>query len=212
MTRYEVLQNAVLAVIDKARTIFPPNDVHGIDHVQQHLGVTYTEKQLIEFVDLLWPDAVLRACAGTHVLVAGFPLSIGEMRTQRPDLFCWSFREDIFEDPFARDVRVGTRWHLIRKSPVPDSSPLGYKKQQLLLSRDEGVPLACELVYALVLHYLATGERLLADNYVRCANPDAPHCPFMIGGFWEGGMLVDACSDGSDGISGLGVASALKYP
>lgn len=124
MTRYEVLHNAVLAVAEKAHAILPPTDIHGIDQVEQHFGVTYTEKQLIELVDLPWPDKVLKERVGTHLLVADFPLSLNDLRALGGSL--WKQVYAWHETPFARDEQVGMRWYLIRKHPVSRSLNLTY--------------------------------------------------------------------------------------
>src|SRR5262249_43345915 len=147
--RYNVLHETVLAVADHARAILPPRDVHGIDQVQQHFGVTYAEQQLLELIDLPWPDEVLRACASTHVLVAGYPLAIDDLQKRHPALF----RADNGKWPFASaTTQVNLRWYLIRKSWVPGSLGKTYADQLGLLPPDQEVPRACEMTFALLLH------------------------------------------------------------
>lgn len=211
MTRYQVLRNAVLAVADKARAILPPTDVHGIDHVEQHFGVTYTEQQLISLVDLPWPDEVLRECAGTHLLVAGFPLSILDLFDRQSDLLWEEERGWLERGPFGREVRVHPRWYLLRKEAVPGSlDEKTYRAQLPLLTPYEEVPHASELAHATVLHFRATGERLLGRYWLRCADESSPGYRASVGFFISDLHVVGRWDDNR--MDCLGLASARKLP
>jgi hypothetical protein len=209
MARYEILHKTALTVADHARAILPPTDVHGIDQVQQYFGVTYTEQQLIELVDLPWPDEVLKECAGTHLLVAGCSLSIGEVKEKHCGLFgqnspCWYNNQ-----PFAHDERLGCKWYLLRKDWVPRSYHKRLNDQVKLLPPEEEVPLACEVTYVTILHRLVTGEWLHVDRYVRTSSHAKDGDRVTVGVRLQWGLCL---GDIDDAPHQIGLAYHRKLP
>lgn len=174
-----------------AMLALPPSDVHGVLDAERHLGARYTAAQLTVLSAIPWPEEVLRRCAGTHLLVAGCPLSILDLHARRPDGLLWGRERPWYDaEPFARRRRVGSRWHLLRKAPVPGSTQKTYARQKSLLRRGERVPRACEIGYAVILHHLVTGERLLRDVSVRCADRSSHGARVLVGQFFTSGLYI----------------------
>ena len=66
------------------------------------------------------------------------------------------------------------------------------------------------MVYTIIGHFLATGERLFEDIYVRCSDVDSVGYRVVVGGFGSNGLGVDGHWDDCRG-GGVGVASARKF-
>lgn len=189
-----------------ARWLLPPADVHGVLDAERHFGACYTPAQWMTLSTIPWSDDVLRKCAGTHLLVAGYPLSILDLLERRPDRIWGNECPWYTAEMFARRKRVGLRWHLLRKVPLPETTHRKFALQKALLPRNERVPRACEMVYALILHQLVTGERLLPDTSVRCADLSSHGARVLVGHYFTSGLYIGPeWGDRSD--RPLGVAS-----
>ncbi|MDQ3014744.1 MAG: hypothetical protein M3Q73_02685, partial [bacterium] len=153
------------------------------------------------------------ACKDTHVLMVVFTMSIIEIRDRfvnhQPRLF---HKQDWYNiDAFAKDKgEIG--WRLVAKTPVENSIGKKWDKQQKLLGKNDETPSARIMVYTMVGHFLATGERLFTDIYVRCSD----HLSVMSGGnrvvvgvFDSDGLIVNF-SWGDDRDSNIGLSSARK--
>jgi len=66
-----------------------------------------------------------------------------------------------------------------------------WNDKQALLSKDEETPTARIVVYTIVGHFLATGERLFEKIYVRCVDLDSDRRRVYVGRFGAEGMYVD---------------------
>src|SRR3989344_7080599 len=63
-----------------ARAIMGRNFL-GIEEVSQHLGVTFSDKQRAQLAEVPFAEATLQECKDTHILVAGYPLSVLDVRS-----------------------------------------------------------------------------------------------------------------------------------
>jgi hypothetical protein len=194
-----------------ARAVLGDSSVHGVEDVRRHLWVSYTPEQRRAFEVIPFGEETLRACAGTHLLVAGFPLSLVDVRGKIPQFFwhrkpAWYDRET---EAYWAQLPVELRWHLIRKEPVPDSSKKLYIEQRALLSLAEEVPRAGEVVYAMILHFLGTGQRLFENAWVRCRDQVSSSCRVVVGSFDAGGLCIHDWRD--ERIGCLGLAFARKF-
>src|SRR5262249_43250851 len=112
------------------------------------------------------------------------------------------------KESFAKE-RGGVGWYLIRKTPVPNSTSKTWAEQQALLTKDEVMPTARVMVYTVIGHYLATGERLLEITYVRCSDVVSVGRRVFVGYFNADGLVVsDYWDDNRHG--NIGVSSARK--
>ncbi|MCX6785695.1 MAG: hypothetical protein NTZ18_02470 [Candidatus Komeilibacteria bacterium] len=192
----------------RAREIMGAN-FFGIEEAVKHFGVNPSEQQLASLANIPFSAAVLEACQNTHLLVAVFPLSIVGIRGKvEHKLFC-SHKDAWYNGKkFAKDQGEAF-WQLVRKGPVPNSASKTWDEQQALLAPEEEVPAARVMVYAIIGHYLATGERLFKNVYIRCSDLVAGY-RVIVGHFYAAGLLVYYYLDGNCyGI--LGVASARKF-
>ncbi|MDE1919213.1 MAG: hypothetical protein KGH56_00785 [Patescibacteria group bacterium] len=192
----------------RAREIMGKN-FFGVEEAIKHFGVNPSKQQSAYLAEVPFSKAVLEACKNTHVLVAVFPLSILDIRG-KVDRRIFSSHEDSWynNQAFAKEKgEIG--WQLVRKTPVENSTNKTWNGQQTLLSKDDETPKAQVAVYTIIGHFLATGERLFENIYVRCSDfdSDVPHV--IVGHFDAEGLNVNYNWDDSR-HDNLGVASARK--
>jgi hypothetical protein len=134
----------------------------GINEVVNYYCLTYSTEQLEYLAKIPFSEATLRECKDTHLLVAGYPMTLGDPRLS----------VTMSDNFLAKKEKVGLRWYLIRKTAVEKSFSKTFGDQQRLLGPKDEVPRACELIYAVKLCFMATGEQLFENIYVRCIDQD----------------------------------------
>jgi len=182
----------------------------GIEEAIKHFGVNPSKQQLAYLADVPFTEEVLASVKDTHVLVAVFPMSILDVRAKVKDESGRLFYDQPWynKQAFAKDKgEVG--WQLVRKVPIADLTNKTWNEQQALLSKDEETPSAQVMVYTIIGHYLATGERLFENVYVRTSSVDSGGDRVGVGGFDGHGLDVnDWWVDDRNGR--IGVSSARK--
>lgn len=194
----------------QAREIMGKN-FFGIEEAQKHFGVTPTKAQLGYLAEIPFSEEVLTACKDTHVLVAVVPITILEIRSiakKQSDRTLF-YSQDWYDKQAFANEKAKLGWHLIRKTPVENSTAKNWKEQQALLSKDEETPTASVLVYTIIGHFLATGERLFEKIYVRTSSLDSDGDRVFVGRFDSLGLYVDLWS-GGDRHDGIGVSAGRK--
>lgn len=193
-----------------AREIMGKN-FFGIEEAIQHFGVNPTKQQLAALAEVPFSEEVLKSCKDTHVLVAVFPLSILDIRghaRKQSDRTLFYSQDWYDKQAFAKDKgEVG--WQLVRKEPIANSTSKTWNDQQALLSKDEETPTARIVVYTMIGHFLATGERLFEKIYVRCVDLDSGGGRVFVGSFDVEGLGVGRWND-DDRDDNVGVSAARK--
>ncbi|MFH1855577.1 MAG: hypothetical protein ABH810_04215 [bacterium] len=181
----------------------------GVEEAVKHFGVNPTRQQLATLSEIPFSEAVLEQSKDTHVLVAVFPLSILEIRGKVDSKLFYN-QSWYNKESFVKE-RGEVTWQLVRKTPVDDSTSKNWQEQQALIAKDNEVPGARVMVYTIIGHYLATGERLFEHIYVRASSVDSDGDRVSVGYFDSYGLFV---SDywGDDRSAFLGVSSARKFP
>lgn len=191
----------------RAREIMGGN-MFGVEEAIKHFAVNPSKQQLAYLAEVPFAESVLEACKDTHVLVAVFPMSILDIRGACKDQRLFYDQDWYNKQAFAKE-RGEVGWHLVRKTPVDDSTSKTWDEQQKLLGKDEETPSARVMIYTMIGHFRATGERLFENSYVRCSDRDSDGDRVDVGLFDGGGLHVDDDWD-DDRSSFLGVASARK--
>jgi hypothetical protein len=112
-------------------------------------------------------------------------------------------------EPFAT-FEEPARYRQLRMAAVPDSFDKNFKEQQALLPADEEVPSARVVVMGMVIHFLATDERLFPNVWVRCIDNDSDGLRIYVDPFRPDGLRIYGgwhVSRGGD----LGLASSRKF-
>lgn len=191
----------------RARAIMGKN-FFGVEKAIKHFGIKPNRKRLSTLAEIPFSEAVLKELKDTHILVAVFPHSINEMRRHACNGGLFS---DIFgreKEFFAKD-RGEISWQLVRKTPVDNSTMKNWPEQQALLGTEDTVPTAQVMVYAIISYFIATGERLFEQTYIRTSSTTAGCSQVNVGCFNSRGLTVD-CSWNGHCNEILGVASARK--
>lgn len=172
-----------------ARAIMGKN-FFGVEEAIKHFGVNPSKQQLAYLAEVPFTEEVLKSVKDTHVLVAVFPMSILDIRGKVERKLFYSHDDAWYnKQAFAKDKgEVG--WQLVRKVPIADSTNKTWNEQQALLSQDEETPKAQVMVYTIIGHFLASGERLFENIYVRCSDLDSGGIRVDVGRFAARGLYV----------------------
>lgn len=137
-----------------------------LDETEKTFRFSYTEFQRGQLTIIPWSAETLRACADTHVLFPGYPLTIAEMIKRQPIVNIWFGHA---ERTFVTQEKVELRWYLMRKGAMPYSVGRKFTDQLTLLSPQEEVPRACELMYGLALvKLLVSTDPIFHGGSARC--------------------------------------------
>ena len=192
----------------RAREIMRRN-CFGIEEAIRHFGVNPSRQQLAALAEVPFTEATLEECKNTHVLMTVFPLSIFEIRGKVQDNGLFYNQDWYNKQSFAKEHGEVT-WQLVRKTPVENSTSKNWQEQQALIAKDDEVPTVQVMVYTIIGHYLATGERLFEQIYVRCSDVFSNGDRVDVGCFDSHGLFVRSVWDDSRGDI-VGVASARKF-
>ena len=168
----------------------------GPEEVSRHFGISFSQEELAKLNEVPFTEETLQICKDDHILVAGYPLSILDIRSRVPrELFSSHENAWCDNEKFAKLEEVNLQWYLIRKDIVPNSTDMNYREQQKLLKEGEKIPRACEMVYTIILYYLATKVRLFENLYARCQDVSSDGHRVIIGYFGPRSLLVGVRSD-----------------
>ncbi|MHB1163054.1 MAG: hypothetical protein ACYCZZ_00775 [Minisyncoccota bacterium] len=156
----------------------------GVEEAAEHLGVMPSKKQLAALAEIPFTEEVLMSVKDTHILIAVFPVSIIKMRLKSGinDLF---YNQRWYAKKMFAKSKGKIGWQLVRKDLVDDSTSKTWEEQQELLGGNEEMPSAQVMVYAIIGHFLATGERLFETVYVRTSS----HA--YVGHFDTDGLIIE---------------------
>lgn len=176
--------------------------------------LTYSDKVLQHFVETLPSKEVLQwLCGNDFALIAGppSPMSLLEVRNINATLFYtqsggW-YEND--KEKFSRGDKVMSKWIMIRKGIVPNSTSKTWDEQQRLFSEVEYVPNAPEAVWGITTYKEIRGVWLFPDIYVRTSSVDSDGGRVIVGCSAYGGVGVDYYW-GDYRISYIGLSSARE--
>jgi hypothetical protein len=180
----------------------------GTKEVEEHFGELSPEQE--EALSIIpFSKETLEECKDTHILVADIGLSIMDIRKLEKCKGLLRDQDWYETEDFAKHTDQPS-WRLIRKTPVENSFLKTWDEQQALLDpKIDEIPLARQVVYTTILHFLATGERLFRFCYVRINDVSSHLDRVFVGLFDEGSLYVNRWYD-VDRSSCIGVASARK--
>lgn len=180
---------------EAARSIMGTNFL-GLEEVEKALGIKYTPAQRAKLAVIPFDEATLRVCAKTHVLVAGFPMSINDIKNNSrvkgnaAKLFYSAAGEGWYTNESFANASVEVRWFLLRKQVIANSTYKLYNEQLALIPQSEVNPWARDVVFATMVLFLTTGERLFGSLYVRCRDTSSNGLRVFVGRFDRFGLYV----------------------
>jgi hypothetical protein len=183
---------------------------HGMDAVKRHLELPWqypyevTQREVVPF-----SEQALEACSETHVLIAAARLSVMNVRAVAPEAFYFT-KLWYADEEFARK-KAKASWYLIRKNAVPGSTSKTWAEQQAAMPENEFTPRMAELVQAVIVHYLETGERLFSSHYVRTNDVDSGGRRLSLGRFASRGVRMHSRGDFRDYYIGLAGAQKSSW-
>jgi len=199
----------------RAREIMGRNFL-GIEEMTKHYKISPTLEQLETLAEIPFSEEMIEEHKYKYLLVAGSPITIVDMRAKtllkKPKIFYSNEDASWYNiQGFANTEKVGLNWYFIRKTAIRDSFDKKFTDQIGFLGLNEEVPRACELVYAVVLYFLSTGERLFGDVYARCIDltSDGTGPRISVGNFTLSGIIIKSYWGDKD-YDYVGLASCLK--
>lgn len=194
----------------RAREIMGSNFL-GVEDVIKHFGVSFSDDEVAQLREIPFTEAQLRECKDTHVLFPGYTLTILDIRSRVPKELFYSHDGAWYTDQkFATEERVGLRWYLIRKDIVKNSTSKTYQEQIALLPANEEAPRACEVIYMIMLYFLAYQKRLFEKVYARCSDLSSSGRRVDVGCFDSEGLYVGSWAD-DDRYGFVGLAASRKF-
>jgi hypothetical protein len=197
---------------DLVRTILGKDFISPEDIMKSRKSVVYTDEQLAQFGDTVPSQEVLEWCRDNgYMLIAGpnRPMSLLEVRSLKKDYFYSKEGGWYAEQTFAQNDKAETRWIMLRKEPVPQSTSKNWNEQQALLSDDEVTPNVAEVAWCVTTYKAVRNTYLLPSVYVRTSSLDSDGDRVFVGFFDAVGLVVDSYW-GDDRIGLLGVSAARK--
>ncbi len=151
------------------RTILGKDFISPEDVMNSRKGITYTDEQVAQFRKTVPVQEILEWCRDNNfMLVAGpnRPMSLLEilrpMNNARLEILRQLLMDNTYLHPreytwyydqkFAQKDKVETKWYMIRKDPVPESTFKNWEEQQLMISDVETVPNSAEFTWAITTY------------------------------------------------------------
>ncbi|MFA6497522.1 MAG: hypothetical protein WCT28_03740 [Patescibacteria group bacterium] len=154
-----------------ARAIMGEN-FFGIPEVSSVFGAM-TDAKIRALAEIPFSAATLKACRDSHVLFADIGISIVDIRIRMwmENMFTAEANSWYDRQEFAESIEPAS-WRLLRTSPIEGSENLDWSKQFSIIGKDEQVPTARQVTYALMLMACAISSyrRFLQDCYVRTSS------------------------------------------
>jgi len=188
----------------------PPEEIM---RSRKRKGVIYTDEQLTQFKKTVPTREALEWCLNNnYMLVAGpnRPMSLLEIRAIRNGyIFPRNGGRDANQKFFQKD-KVKTKWYMIRKNPVPESTSKSWKRQQNLLSDAETVPNVAEFAWAVTTYKAVRDTYLFGEIYVRTSSTDSDGDRVSAGHFINEDLFIGSHWDSYYNDNRLALSSARK--
>jgi len=144
------------------RTILGKDFISPEEIMKSRKGITYTDEQLSQFGETVPAQEILEWCRdNNHMLVAGpnRPMSLLDIRTMKNGYFYskeggWYAEQ---KQKFSQNDKVETKWYMIRKDIVPESTSKNWDEQHALIADTEFVPNVPEFVWAITTYKAVRG-------------------------------------------------------
>lgn len=189
----------------------------GVEESSKYFTVKPSKQEIVYMSRVPFSENTLIACKDTHFLVAVAQISIVDICTRTATTKLPKYQKLLIRkrgwynnQAFANESGQ-MEWRLIRKTLVFNSLLKNWKQQVALLDdKTEEVPNTRVMVYAIIGHYLNTGERLFEKLCVRCSDVDSGFYRVYVGEMDTDGLdIYHSCSDGFV-YDYVGVASSIK--
>lgn len=178
----------------------------GAEKAIKHLRADPTPQQLAVLSEVSCSEEMLEQSKNSHLLVAIFPLSILEIRG-KVDSALFPNQSWYNKESFAKEYSEAN-WQLVLKTPLENSTSQNWQEQQALLNKNDEVSSAQVMVYTIIGHYLATGERLFKDTFVRTSSTSSKG-RVDVGRFGSGSLFINPWRDDISHRT-LGLATSRK--
>ncbi|MFI5240448.1 MAG: hypothetical protein ACHQUB_01945 [Candidatus Saccharimonadia bacterium] len=179
----------------EAAAIMGPNfhSIFGASKLLGLIGSAFYQTRPPEFVP--YSPETLRKCRQTHVLIECPPVSISELFLAFRELFEENSGISLLREAYATDP-IEPEWYLVRKEIYPGSTSQSWDLQRSLLERHNLVtPTPNIVIYAIVIHYMATKEWLMLEFGGRTFEKNSNRLRISISAHHDKGIRIRLVSD-----------------
>ena len=159
----------------------------GVEEVAKHYDPDFKISHIAALWDVPIPLPVLERGKETHILVAGLPISVLDIKKRHARLFNKAniYNEEWYKPWSHSRTKMTLGWHWL---PVIEKSDSGYNGAGFV---KQGNSLkVVEVAYAAILYYLVSGKRLYHDYYVWCQDLDNAKGHGVCGNFDDEGLRI----------------------
>lgn len=185
------------------------NTAHQLGHVEM-LGLRHNPNFIPEsLMEVPFNQETLAELSESHILVAVFPTSIKKMvKHYGPGLIRSDRQPQMDYDSVT--LASAPEWHLIRKSPEPDTYRQIWTIQLgRLLGKPVAIPDLHTMVYAMISYFLEEAERLFPNCLVNCTHSEHTNRVMSVGMFLNDGIEITSPPNITDWRAG-GIATERK--
>jgi len=148
-------------------------------------NITYTEDQLVWFIDTLPNQDTLLWCRDRgYLCIAGpnQPMSFREVCKLSSEFLKSVTGEWYKGGPFAEEDKVYTAWLMLGMQPFPGSMGKCLTEQRALLIPEGAIiPNVAEVAWEVTTYKAVRNKCLFSQIYVRTASQDSPHSNIAVG-------------------------------
>ena len=173
--------------------------------VAKHMGYLFSDAEFEKLSFIPFTEETLTTACTTHILRPGIITTNFDLRKSFDSLF----REGKMGHGRPKKVSIEVSWMLIRKEPHPNTIGVGGSKRFEPLGEDNMHVTSGEVMYTMILHYLARGTWVLEKFFVECCDVDGDGHALVLGGFDEEGIKFQGYEDENSIRNIRGVASAI---
>jgi hypothetical protein len=181
----------------RARRIMGRN-YFGIEEAVRHFGAKPSAQDIATLSEIPFTEETLTKCKDSHILVAALPVSIDDIYAKVGEQFFCKGTYCFGGNTVMAD-RGQASWQLVRKALRPEWDWKTLEEQQALLPKGEQTAPTRTMVYTMVGHCLATGERLFPLQRVRCADLRLSVERWRVGFFANGFCIFPGLDDERNG-------------
>jgi hypothetical protein len=151
----------------------------GVEEAARHFNID-PRRYATRLDTVVFTEEMLHACRDTHILVAIFPLSIAQLHDRVPHLFDQREYRRVRGERFVKKLgREWADWWLVPKAPKRFLPRHATAEQRRIFDSDlfqfwyryrTDWPTARVMVYTILGHFLATGERIFENPPALCVD------------------------------------------
>lgn len=169
------------------------------------LGIHYSEKELQPFGDHPKP-------LSGYVTFFDPGLSVLQLRSvvRGKGAIFYHEDQDFLDTELFAKLMDGPTYRQLLMREVPGSEEKTFDDQKKCLSPEDEIPTVRQIAMGMVIHFLASGDRLYETYWLRCAGKDSTGRGTAIGAFYHMGLMISCGRPDDVRRRGFGLAAVRR--